>query len=105
MIVCYTVDLSAVSIKYKIGSGTVYGPHTDGAVQRCGGKRAGILRVQSDAHHVMIVALENADTCPVLLPVPHANRVVVTAGEDVRFGWVDLNTTNIVVMCLLLLPR
>jgi hypothetical protein len=73
-------------------------PYFNGAIQTGTGKGVCIFGVEFDLHDVVGVPLEHLGAIKATIPIPELDGHVVTAGQDIRQGRMDLETTNVVGM-------
>ena len=58
------------------------------------------LRIEGDHHHIMRVTLKKGRVVPVGLPVPELDRTIITGGDDIWQGGVNVNGTNVISVSL-----
>mmetsp|Transcript_1572 Transcript_1572/g.5077 ORF Transcript_1572/g.5077 Transcript_1572/m.5077 type:complete len:716 (-) Transcript_1572:422-2569(-) len=71
------VDALLMPLQREVRLRRVEAPDLDGAVERSGGERICVLRVEGNHHNVVRVALERHRVDPVLLPVPQPDCHII----------------------------
>ena len=85
-----------MALEGVVAHARVEAPNLDGAVQGRAGKGVGVLGVDRNLHHVVVVPLEDLDVLPAAVPVPQLDEHVVRGREDVRQRRVDGDRPDVV---------
>ena len=57
-------------------------------IQTRRGEGVRVLRIEDELHNVVGMALEDADACSLLVPIPSLDRHIVVKREDSVMRWV-----------------
>lgn len=73
-----------------------HGPNLDRLVERGTSEHRRVLRVDLDLHDVMVMIDKRVNSGPVLIPIKHANCVIITARKHIWLRRVNSDVTNVV---------
>ena len=71
-------------------------PYLDGPIQRRGGKRIAILRVELDLHDIVSMTFKDLGALESSIPVPEFDRHVIRGGQDIWQGRMDFQRPNVI---------
>jgi len=71
-------------------------PYLDGPIQRRGGKRIAVLRVELDLHDIVSMSFKDLGALESSIPVPELDRHVIGGGQDIRQGRVNFQRPNVI---------
>ena len=100
-------EVEAVNTRLVANQGVVgslfcraYSPNLDCLVERGRTKHARVLRIYLDLHDVVLMVHKRVNFGPVLVPIEHADSVIIRARQHVWHGRVHCDVANVVRVLL-----
>ena len=97
-----TVDTRLMADQSVVGGrfSRSYSPYLDSLIEGCRSKHGGIFGVDLELHNVVLMIDKRVNFLPILVPVKHADGVVIRAREDVWLALVNGNVPNVISVLL-----